>query len=101
MRTAVSGRRTLTLDMWGFNGGNCSVSLTHTLVRCEFLTVGTVNFIGLRDRILGLQEVGAHSLLYSRHMKVARSALHTGRLYARGGHNWYSFLLEAESIPGP
>ena len=28
------------------------------------------------------------------------SALRTGRLYPRK-HSWYSFLLEAESTPGP
>jgi hypothetical protein len=34
-------------------------------------------------------------------MKVARlSPLRTGRLYTRK-QSWYSFLLEAESIPGP
>ena len=31
---------------------------------------------------------------------VRLSALHTGRLYLRK-HSWYSFLLEAESTPGP
>ena len=37
----------------------------------------------------------------SRHMKVVRlSALCTGRLYPRK-YSWYSFLLEAESTPGP
>jgi hypothetical protein len=59
-------------------------SLTLTLVRCEILTVGTLNFSGLWDRLLGLQEVEAHRLL-SRHMKVASlSAVHTGRLYLLG-----------------
>jgi len=54
-------------------------------VRCETLTVVTVNFIGLWDTLLRLQEFEAHRLLYRRHMKVARlSALHTGRLYPRG-----------------
>src|SRR5215510_2532341 len=34
-------------------------------------------------------------------MKVARlSALRTGRVYPRK-YSWYSFLLEAESTPGP
>ena len=34
----------------------------------------------------------------SRHMKVVRSALRTGRLYSQG-NSWYSFLLEAEWTP--
>jgi len=49
-------------------------------VRYEILTVGTVNFIGLWDRLIGLQEVEAHRLLYCRHMKMVRlSALYTDR----------------------
>jgi len=34
-------------------------------------------------------------------MKVIRSALHTGRLYLPRKYSWYSFLLGAESTPGP
>jgi len=35
-------------------------------------------------------------------MKVVRlSALRTGRLYPPRKYSWYSFLLEAESTPGP
>ena len=38
---------------------------------------------------------------WQRHRMVVRlSALHTGRLYPRKC-SWYSFLLEAESTPGP
>jgi len=36
------------------------------------------------------------------HMKAVKlSALHTGRLYPPRKYSWYSFLLEAESYPGP
>jgi hypothetical protein len=35
------------------------------------------------------------------HMKVPMSALRTGRLYSPRKYSWYSFLLEAESTPGP
>jgi hypothetical protein len=38
----------------------------------------------------------------SRHMKVVRlSAIRNGRLYPPKKYSWYSFLLEAESTPGP
>jgi hypothetical protein len=38
----------------------------------------------------------------NRHMKVVRlSALHTSRLYPPRKLSWYSFLLKAESTPGP
>jgi hypothetical protein len=41
-------------------------------------------------------------LVDSRHMQVARlSALCTGCLYPPRRHLWYSFMLEAESTPGP
>jgi len=36
----------------------------------------------------------------SRHFKVVRSALRTIRLYPPRDYSWYSFLLEAESLPG-
>jgi hypothetical protein len=49
----------------------------------------------------GLQEVEAPEFLDNRHMKVVRlSALRTGRLYSRKEF-WYSFMLDAESIPRP
>jgi hypothetical protein len=38
----------------------------------------------------------------NRHMKMTRlSALHTSRLYPPRRYHWYSFLLHAESTPGP
>ena len=40
-----------------------------------------------------VQEVGAPRFQDSRHVKLIRSAVRTGRLY--------SFLLESESTPGP
>jgi hypothetical protein len=51
----------------------------------------------------GLQEVEAHRFPDSRHMKVVMrlSALRTGRLYPPRRYPWCSFLLEAESTPGP
>ena len=39
--------------------------------------------------------------LHIRDIKVLRLlALRTGRLYTTGKYLWYSFLLQAESIPG-
>jgi len=52
--------------------------------------------------VLGFQEVEAPRFLDNRHMKMVRlSALRIGRLYPPRKYSWYSFLLEAESIPGP
>jgi len=53
------------------------------------------------DRPGGFQEAEVPRFQDNRHMKVVRlSALSTGRLYLRK-YFWYSFLLEAESTPGP
>jgi len=53
------------------------------------------------DRPRGFQKVDDPKFQDSRHMKVVRlSALRTGHLYPRK-YSWYSFLLEAESTPGP
>ena len=50
----------------------------------------------------GFQEVESPIFQDSRHMKVVRlSALRIGCLYPPGKYFWYSFLLEAESTPGP
>ena len=50
----------------------------------------------------GFQQVEAPRFQDSRHMKVLKlSALRTGRLYLPKKYSWYSFLLEAESTPGP
>jgi hypothetical protein len=58
-------------------------------------------FITGPDRSLGVQEVEAPRISSNLHIKVARlSALRTGRLYSPREYPWYSFLLEAESIPG-
>ena len=53
------------------------------------------------DRPRGFQEFEVPRFQDSRHTKVVRlSALRTGRLNLRK-YSWYSFLLEAESTPGP
>ena len=53
------------------------------------------------DRPWGFQEVEAPRFQDSRHMKVVRlSALRTGRQAPRK-YSWYSFMLEADSTPGP
>ena len=46
---------------------------------------------------------GSRRFQDTRHMKVVRlAALRTGRLYpSPRKYCWYSFLLEAESTPGP
>jgi hypothetical protein len=49
----------------------------------------------------GFQEFEAPEFLDYRHLKVVRlSALCTGDFTPRND-SWYSFLLEAESTPGP
>jgi hypothetical protein len=49
-----------------------------------------------------LQEVEAPRIPDNRHMKVAKlSALQTERLSRPGDIPWYSFVLRAESTPGP
>jgi len=54
------------------------------------------------ERSWGFQEVEGPRFQDNRHMKVVRlSVLHTGRLYPTRKYSWYSFLLEAESTPGP
>ena len=53
------------------------------------------------DKPWGFHKAEAPRFQDSRHMKVVRlSALHTDRLYLQE-ITWYSFLLEAESNPGP
>jgi hypothetical protein len=53
-------------------------------------------------RPIGFQEVEAPRFQANLHMKVVRLlALGTGRLYPPRKYSWYSFLLEAESNPGP
>jgi hypothetical protein len=74
---------------------------------CNILTLltdvkGKGNPITDLDRPWGFQEVEAPRFQDNRHMKVARlSALRTGHLYPPRKYSWYSFLLEAESTPGP
>jgi hypothetical protein len=54
------------------------------------------------DKPRGFQEVEAPRFQDNRHTKVVRlSALRTGHLYPPRKYSWYSFLLEAESTPGP
>jgi hypothetical protein len=48
------------------------------------------------NRLLGLQEVEVPRFQDSRHMRVVRSAVRTGRFYPR-----YLFLLEVDSTPEP
>ena len=57
------------------------------------------NLITGRERPRGFQEVELPRFQDNRHMKVVRLS-RTGRLYPRK-YSWYSFLLEAESTPGP
>jgi len=53
------------------------------------------------DRPSRFQEVETPRFQDNWHMKVVRlSAPCTGHLYPRK-YSWYSFLLEAESTPGP
>jgi len=47
------------------------------------------------DRPCGFQEVEAPRFRDSRHMKVVRSAVHTGQLLHDRRYPWYSFMLEA------
>ena len=50
----------------------------------------------------GFQEVEAPRFQDNQHMKIVRlSALRTVRLYPPRKYSWYSFLLHAESTPGP
>jgi len=59
------------------------------------------NITGL-NRHWGFQESDAPRFQDSWHMKVVSlSALHTGCLYPPRKYSCYSFLLEAESTPGP
>ena len=45
---------------------------------------------------------GPEGSMRLRHMKVViLSALRPGRIYLPTKYSWYSFLLEAESTPGP
>ena len=51
-------------------------------------------------KLVGFQEVESTRFQENLHMKVVwLPALRTGRLYPLGKNSWYSFLLEAESIP--
>jgi hypothetical protein len=54
------------------------------------------NPITALNRPIAFQEVETHRLQDNRHMKVVRLPAFTPR-----NHLWYSFLLEAESTPGP
>jgi len=53
------------------------------------------------DRSSGFQEFGAPRFQDNRHMVVRLSALRIDRLYPPGKYSWYSFMIEAESTPGP
>jgi hypothetical protein len=54
------------------------------------------------DRPWGFQKNETSRFHGNGYMKVVRlSALRTGRLYPRRKYSWSSFLLEAESTPGP
>ena len=50
---------------------------------------------------IGFQEVEAHRFLDSRHMKVVVSSPMRRPPLPPRKYSWYSFLLEALSIPGP
>jgi len=52
--------------------------------------------------VLKVQESEAPRFQNNRHMKaVILSALQTGCLYPLKKYSWYSFLLDADSTPGP
>ena len=76
------------------NSGRKNTNLVECHVFCNPIT-------GL-DRPRWFQDVEAPRFQDSRHMNVVRlSAVRTGRLYPPRRYSWYSFLLEAESTPGP
>jgi ubiquitin C-terminal hydrolase len=53
-------------------------------------------------KTMGFQDVEAPRFQDNPHMKLVRlSALSTGRFYPPRKYSWYSFLLEAESMPWP
>jgi hypothetical protein len=53
------------------------------------------------DRPLGFLEVEAPEFLGNRHMKVVRPKPYAPAVFTPRKDSWYSFLLEAESTPGP
>jgi len=60
-----------------------------------------IPFTGL-DRPWGFQEAEAPRFQDNRYTKVVSlSDPRTGRIYPTRKYSWYSFLLEAESTPGP
>jgi len=78
-----------------FDGNFLSVFLYVLAVRQQNTPVTDL------DRPWGFQDVEIPRFQDSRHMKVVRlPALRTSCLYPRK-YSWYSFLLEAESTPGP
>ena len=83
---------------------------THVVYMCIYIYIyiNIDNHWRQSNPITGLnrpwefQEAEAPRFQDSRHMKVVRlSALRTGRLYLPRKCSWYSFLLDAESTPGP
>ena len=65
-------------------------------------TKGTASPVHAYYRHTEFQEVEASIFLDDRHMKVVRLlALRSVRLYPPRKYSWYSFLLQAESTPGP
>jgi hypothetical protein len=53
------------------------------------------------DGPLGFQKAEAPEFLDSRHMKVVRLQPYAPAVFTPRKDSWYSFLLEAESTPGP
>jgi hypothetical protein len=53
------------------------------------------------DRPRGFQEVEAPGFHDSQHMKVVRLSAYAPAAFTPRKYFWYSFLLEAESTPGP
>ena len=82
------------------NTSRRTIVLGSTLPLTEVSKKVNNSIIGL-DNSWEFQEVEAPRFQNNRHIKVVRlSALGTRRLYPRK-YSWYSFLLEADSTPGP
>jgi hypothetical protein len=72
------------------------ISFIHDKGKCKALPLQT--WTGP----VGSRRLRLPKFLDNRHRKVVGlSAIRTGRLYPLRKYSWYSFLLEAESTPGP
>jgi len=74
----------------------------NTMFHCTFLKVkGKAIPLQALDRPEGFQEVEVPRFQDNRHMKVVRLSAHAPATFTPRKYSWYSFLLEAESTPGP